>query len=183
MSWFTLINKTLSYPCVTEWWLFSPVPIYFEDFVGKLVFQLQTEECRLWIIKDGFVDPWGSDTDYTCGHIKHIMRHGCVLTGFPPFFLNFQRTTSPVWLKICQNCGDGKATNSVVGEAINDIDILAEVIKIKWALLHVWPSLLLCMVLNPLSHFIIEVGVPIKIIALCRYVNYAGDTYTGDYLS
>ena len=23
----------------------------FEDFVRKLVFQLQTEECRLWIIK------------------------------------------------------------------------------------------------------------------------------------
>ena len=100
-----------------------------------------------------------------------------------PFFLNFQRTTSAVWIKICQNCGDSKTTNSVVGEAINDIDILAEVIKIKWALLHVWPSLLLCTVLNPLSHFIIKVGVPIEIIALYRNVNYAGDTYTGDYLS
>ena len=85
--------------------------------------------------------------------------------------------------KICQNCGVSKATNSVVGEAINDIDILAEVIEIKWALLHVWPSLLLCPILNPLSHFIIKVGVPIEIIALHGNVNYAGDTYTGDYLS
>ena len=148
----TLINKTLSYSWATGWWPFSSVPIYFEDFVRKLVFQLQTEECRLWIIKDGFIDTWSSDTDYTCGHIKHIMSHGCVPTGFPFFFLNFQRTTSPLWLKICQNCGDSKATNSVVGEAINDIDILTEVIKL-WALLHIWLFLLLCTILNPLSPF------------------------------
>ena len=101
-----------------------------------------------------------------------------------PLFLEFSTDNfSSLKRRFCQNCGVSKATNSVVGEAINDIDILAEVINIKWAFLHVWPSLLLCKVLNPLSHFIIEVGVPIEIIALCRYVNYAGDTYTGDYLS
>ena len=45
-------------------------------------------------------------------------------------------------------------------------------------------SLLLCTILNPLSpFFIIIVGVPIEIVALYRNVNYAGDTYTGDYLS
>ena len=124
----------------------------FEDFVRKLVFQLQTEECRLWIVKDGFIDAWSSDTDYICGHIKHIMRHGCVLTGFSFFFLGFQRTTSPVWIKICQNCGVSKATNSVVGEAIDDIDVLTKVIKM-WALLHIWLFLLLCTILNPLSPF------------------------------
>ena len=101
-----------------------------------------------------------------------------------PLFLEFSTDNfSSLKRRFCQNCGVSKATNSVVGEAINDIDILAEVIKIKWALLHVWPSLLLCTVLNPLSHFIIKVGVPIEIIALYRNVNYAGDTYTGDYLS
>ena len=31
--------------------------------------------------------------------------------------------------------------------------------------------------------FIIKVGVPIEITALHRSVNYAGDTYIGDYLS
>ena len=31
--------------------------------------------------------------------------------------------------------------------------------------------------------FIIRVGVPLEITALHRNVNYAGDTYTGDYLS
>ena len=147
----TLINKTLSYPCVIEWWLFSPVPIYFEDVVRKLVFQLQTEECRLWIIKDGFIDAWSSDTDYICGHIKHIMRHGCVLYWIPPsFFLGFRRTTYLAWIKICQNCGVNKATNSVLGEVINDIDNLTKVIKM-WALLHIWLFMLLCMILNPLS--------------------------------
>ena len=97
MSRFTLINKTLSYACVTEWWLFSPVPIYFWRFCWKVGFPTTDRRSILWIIKDGFIDIWNSDNDNTCGNMKHIMRHGCGLTGFPPFFLNFQRTTSPVW--------------------------------------------------------------------------------------
>ena len=60
------------------------------------------------------------------------MKPGCGLTGFYPFFLEFFiGQLFQFERKICQNCGVSKATNSVVGEAINDIDILAEVINIK----------------------------------------------------
>ena len=47
----------------------------------------------------------------------------------PSFSWNFNGQLLLFEKKICQNCGVSKATNSVVGEAINDIDILADVVK------------------------------------------------------
>ena len=52
------------------------------------------------------------------------MRPGCVpFTGFPLFYI-FKVPLLLFEIKMCQNCGVNKATNSVVGGAIDDIDIL-----------------------------------------------------------